>query len=210
MSKDDLETFVAWLGDERRCLAIRAEAKYSIEAARRRYKAEGISTQNKKYVNIAGGRASSSALRDALMDLLRSGLLTSEEQASIVMGPLLRSTAGAHITLMPFATSSTHGVTKELMGDAFIRANATSPDPDFDLQGLLKPDFSNHSWRRLADSQARRDMNVTENGRTSVSKEEIDLFFGWHEMELSQDMQLHYATLSLAERIHKARITGLM
>ena len=210
MTKDDLKRFVDWLGDARRCTAIRHEAKYSIEAALRRYKAEGISTQNKKYVNIAGGAASSGALRDALVDLTRSGLLTSEEQASIVMGPLLRSTAGAHITLMPFASSSTHGVMKELMGDAYIRANAISPDPDFDLQGLLKPDFSNHSWRRLADSQARRDMNVVEGGRAPVTKEEIDLFFGWHEMELSQDMQLHYATLSLAERIHKARITGLM
>ena len=193
-----------------RCNSIRKEAKYSVKAAEQRYKAEGASSQNKKYVNIAGGEASSPGLREALREIMESGLLSSSEQASIAMGPLLRATAGAHITLMPLASSSTYGVTKELMEDAYGRANKNSPDPDFDLQGLLAPDFSNHSWRRLADTQARKDMNVTEGGRVPVSKEEIDLFFGWHEMELSHDMQLHYATLSLAERIQKARITGLM
>ena len=164
----------------------------------------------KKYVNIAGGPAGSEGLTEALHELTRSGLIHSSEQASIVMGPLIRATAGAHVTLMPLASSSTFGVSKELLEDAYARANADSPDPHFDLQGLLQPIFSNHSWRRLADSQARRDMNVVEGGREPVTKEEIDLYFGWHEMELSKDMQLHYATMSLAERIRKARITGLM
>ena len=79
-----------------------------------------------------------------------------------------------------------------------------------DLQGLVKPNFSNHSLRRCADSQARRDMHNTENGRRPVTKDEIDLTFGWHEMELSKEMQLHYATLSLFSRLDNARITGLM
>jgi hypothetical protein len=210
MDRECLAALTQWLGHESRCSAIRTEAKFSIKAAEQRYKAEGTSSQNKKYVNIAGGAASSPGLREALNEVMSSGLLSSSEQASIVMGPLLRATSGAHITLMPLSSSSTYGVTKELMEDAFERANKTSPDPDFDLQGLLKPDFSNHSWRRLADTQARKDMNITEGGRAPVGKEEIDLFFGWHEMELSHDMQLHYATLSLAERIQKARITGLM
>ena len=44
-------------------------------------------------------------------------------------------------------------------------------------------------------------------GREPVTTQDIDLYFGWHEMELSQDMQIHYSTLSLAERIRQARIT---
>ena len=63
-------------------------------------------------------------------------------------------------------------------------------DPDFSLQGLLEPIWSNHSLRRLADSTARRHMHVTTDGRMPVTAEEIDIFFGWHETEMSQDMQI--------------------
>jgi hypothetical protein len=205
------EAFCAWLKSSDRCTAIREEAEYSVKKATERFKMKGPSSQNKKYINIAGGRAADEGLFTALTEVRASGLLSSPEtQATPAMGPLLRATDGAHVTLMPLASSSTHGVMKELLNDAHQRANSTTPDPDFDLQGLLTPDFSNHSLRRLADSQARKDRLVTEDGRQQVTHEEIDLTFGWHEMELSKDMQIHYATQSLAERIHQARITGLM
>ena len=39
---------------------------------------------------------------------------------------------------------------------------------------------------------------------------EIDLLFGWNEAEMELEMQLHYATMGLRERIKQARITCMM
>ena len=114
------------------------------------------------------------------------------------------------MTWMPLVPSSTYGTIKEILDKAHVASNRSSPDPDFDLQGQLVADFSNHSLRRLADTEARKKMHVTAGGRLPVTAQEIDLWFGWHEMELSKDMQLHYATMDLSSRILQSRITGLM
>ena len=53
-------------------------------------------------------------------------------------------------------------------------------------------------------------MKDTSFGRTPVEAWEIDMFFGWNEMEMSKDMQLHYASKSLFDRIMQARITCMM
>ena len=39
---------------------------------------------------------------------------------------------------------------------------------------------------------------------------EIDLLFGWNEAEMSKDMQMRYAKMSLRERIKQARITCMI
>ena len=43
-----------------------------------------------------------------------------------------------------------------------------------------------------------------------VTEQQIDLYFGWHEKVLLKNMQNHYASLSLRERMGLARITGML
>jgi len=111
---------------------------------------------------------------------------------------------------MPLAVSSTHTTVKELLTSACEIANRLEPDPDMSTQERKDAKLTNHSLRRCSDANARRDMNVSRPDRRPVSEREIDIVHGWHELELSKDMQLHYATLVLRERIQRARINGLM
>ena len=53
-------------------------------------------------------------------------------------------------------------------------------------------------------------LRYTGTSHRPVADREIDILHGWHELELSKEMQLHYATLVLRERIQRARINGLM
>ena len=53
-------------------------------------------------------------------------------------------------------------------------------------------------------------MKDTSCGRDPVEAWEIDMLFGWNEMEMSKEMQLHYATMGLIERIKQARITCMI
>ena len=85
-----------------------------------------------------------------------------------------------------------------------------TPDPDLEQSGRLQPKWTNHSWRRMADAAARRFMRDTSCGRDPVEPWEIDLLFGWNEAKMSKEMQMHYATLGLRERIRQARITCMM
>jgi hypothetical protein len=39
---------------------------------------------------------------------------------------------------------------------------------------------------------------------------EIDILLGWNEAEMSMEMQLHYASLGLYDRIKQARITCMI
>ena len=45
---------------------------------------------------------------------------------------------------------------------------------------------------------------------TGVTEDEIDIYFGWHERQLLRAMQVHYATMSIRERMATARITGML
>ena len=56
-----------------------------------------------------------------------------------------------------------------------------------------------------SDTVARRDMEATE-----ASAADIDLFYGWHERVLTKEMQVHYSSMSIKERMKKARITSRM
>ena len=106
---------------------------------------------------------------------------------------------------MPLDTSSTFKVTKEILARAFMVATAdpTDPDPCLDLPAGQEPKWTTHSLRRLADTVARRDR--TKNG---VTEAQIDIYFGWQERILKKAMQVHYASLSIRERMALAIITG--
>mgnify|MGYP007125929686 CR=1 FL=1 len=82
---------------------------------------------------------------------------------------------------------------------------AGSPDPEMVVQGLARPQWGHHSFRRLADTVARHTM-----GETGASEQDIDITFGWMEAFYSAKMQMHYATMSLFERMRSAGITGWM
>jgi hypothetical protein len=45
---------------------------------------------------------------------------------------------------------------------------------------------------------------------TGVTSDQIDIYFGWQEKILLLAMQVHYATMSIRERMNSAKITGMM
>ena len=178
---------------------------------RKRHKAESPGSQAKKHVSIAGGRADSREVRKALSEVktflirLKAERLPVEQaadMAAVVPGPLLISTQHALMGLQP---SSTYATMKQILTAACDAVGANDPHMSSQQRAIAK--WTNHSLRRAADTTARRTKLVTEHGREIVTTEEIDLYFGWHEEELSKDMQIHYSTLSLQERIRQARLT---
>ena len=80
----------------------------------------------------------------------------------------------------------------------------------FDLGEREVPVWTNHSLRRMADTNARENMRNLIEGRDEVLPWEIDLYFGWNEAKMSMEMQLHYASMGLRDRIKQARITCLI
>jgi len=208
---DDATALMEWLAGGGRSAGVLKHAKDSARYVRDRYKSEGTASQAKKHVLIAGGRANSAAVREALAEAegwaiaRMKGRLSPEDAkklVAVVPAPLLLSTQHMLMGIAPGSTSTTM---KELMTKACEEVGGQDPHLSAQLRQNAK--WTNHSWRRCADTTARRTKDVTDMGREPVTSQEIDLYFGWHEMELSQDMQIHYSTLSLAERIRQARIT---
>ena len=129
---------------------------------------------------------------------------------AVVPGPLLRATTGGarpQATHMPLAVSSTFAPTKELLEKAFEMSmeDPANPDPHLNLRRGEQPKWSTHSLRRLAATTARRHRE-----KSGATVDEIDLYFGWKEKILKKAMQMHYAGMSLFERMRSARITGWM
>ena len=160
--------------------------------------------QDKLYVNVASGTGSSRALVQIRDDLIALGV-----QATVVPGPLLLSSTGGKAstpTLMPLATGSTFKLTKEILGRAYAKAKADpqnlDPDLELDLGLGQKPKWTTHSLRRMADWVARRYRE-----QLGVTEADIDLYFGWNERVLLKAMQVHYALLSMRERMKKAKVT---
>ena len=172
---------------------------------------EGTASQAKKHVMIAGGRANSESIREALQEAKRwavkrfRGRLEPEEAEKLVATVPVALLLSTQHMLMGIAPGSTSTTMKELMEAACDAVGDTDPLMSAQLKKTAK--WTNHSWRRCADTTARRTKGDTSHGREPVTTQEIDIFFGWHEMELSHDMQIHYSTLSLFERIRQARIT---
>ena len=118
-------------------------------------------------------------------------------QAAVHAGSLLRSTW----------ISSTFAPTKAILVEAHRLANIdpSDPDPDLDVPPGKEPKWTSHSLRRLADTVARRYAEVT-----GTTEAQIDIYFGWQERLLKKAMQVHYASLSIFERMGLAKITGWM
>jgi len=172
--------------------------------AAERTKATGIGSQAKKYINVAGGRGS-----DVSLVALRDEIIAQGFHASVVPGPLLLASTGGKAsrpTLMPLSTSTTFTLTKEILTTAYLLANGdpANPDPDLEVDFAAgeKPKWTTHSLRRMADTVARRFKE-----RTGVSEADIDLYFGWNERVLLKAMQVHYAAMSVKERMKKAMVT---
>ena len=126
--------------------------------------------------------------------------------ATKVPGPLLLATTGGKrpaMKIMPLSTSTASTPTKELLTRAW--KELLGNDPDLDLAPGQEPKWSTHSLRRLADTTARRYMDVM-----GVTEDQIDIYFGWHEKVLLKAMQVHYASLSIRERMRLAKITGML
>ena len=105
--------------------------------------------------------------------------------------------------IMPLSTSTASTPTKGLLMRAWTKL--LGEDPDLDFPPGQEPKWSTHSLRRLADTTARRYME-----ETGVTEDQIDIYFGWHEKVLLKAMQVHYASLSIRERMRLARITGML
>ena len=111
------------------------------------------------------------------------------------------------IQLQPYSVGSAFKPTKELLERAHALANQDplDPDPDLDTDPRRECRWTTHSLRRLADTVARRYRQ--ESGATEA---QIDIYFGWQERLLLKAMQVHYASLSIRERMLLAIITGYM
>ena len=103
---------------------------------------------------------------------------------------------------MPLATTSTYTHLVSAIKEAHtISEGMEDPDPEFDLQGLEKPKFGNHSLRRHSDKVARESLPLhADLGRVELTKRVIDYFYGWLLKEMKKDMQLHYAGLDRRAR----------
>ena len=159
----------------------------------------------KKYINIAGGAWDDVNLARAMSEFEEKGF-----QVTKVPGPLLLTTTGGKGAVpmwMPFQVSSGFAPTKALLESAYLRANPIEgpPDPDLDVAAGESPKWTSHSLRRGADTVARRFRMVT-----GVTEDMIDIFFGWKEKILLRAMQVHYAAMSIRERMANAKITGML
>jgi hypothetical protein len=173
--------------------------------ARQRYAASGVASQAKKYVNVAGGNSRDRDLPKIVQELREMGLV-----ANVMAGPFLLATTGgrySNYTLMPLAVGSVGGAIKEVLDGAYemVMSDPDSPDPDIEIRAGKTPKFSTHSLRRLANTTARRYREETKTGT-----DEIDLYFGWNERVLLKAMQVHYAKMSIRERMTTAKITAKM
>ena len=74
------------------------------------------------------------------------------------------------------------------------------PGLELDLDGLEKPKWGHHTFRRTSDRFARESM-----GETGVSEEDIDDLFGWRQAERAKIQQLRYA--GRQKRSLRAKVT---
>ena len=177
---------------------VRAHAAVSRVKGLERYKASG--SMDKKYINVAGGRAGCHAVATASLELSRAGF-GDEGRLHVIGGPFGRATQGASTTHMPIVPRSTAEVVVKAHQRAYVLANADSPDLDLDLEGLDEPLWGDHSDRRGADTNARRSMGITE-----ATEMDLDLYFGWQERMYSQKMQVHYE--STFTRVRRKAVTS--
>ena len=177
--------------------AIALHARAMLAKAKQRRKA-GTKGEETRYVNIAGGPRNGDAVKTAMAWLQKQGLAA---YGDVVKGPLLRATHGRLLSHMPLAADSSYTHIMGALRDAW-EASQAMPEPDLDLalEGLDKPKWGHHSFRRTADKWARAAME-----ETGVDEDDIDELFGWKQKEREKDQQLHYA--GPGERARRAHIT---
>ena len=167
-----------------------------------RWRASG--SLDKKYVNVVGGAAGDRVIGATVTMLLKAGF-TEAGLVSTTAGPLVRATRGSnlltHMPLQPQTASEMSSVLQEAWDMA--NADPADPDPQRDLEGRDSPVFGEHSLRRMADTVARRTMELT--GATEM---DLDLMFGWQEKMYSRKMQIHYEQRFTRER--RAKVTSLL
>ena len=174
-------------------------ADYSLLRGGQRLSAD---SKDKRYVNLVGGVFGCDDINQVAREMTMAGL---ERSISVVPGPLMRSTHGKVLGFshMPLQPSTTYDLLHQCLPRAYELANANSPDPELDLQGLAEPLWGHHSLRRGADTVARHTMHLT-----GATERDIDLLFGWSEYLYKKVMQLHYE--SNMERDRRSRVTSMM
>ena len=116
---------------------------------------------------------------------------------------------------MPLASASLFSRTSEFLGEAAKLANADMDDLDPDLdtvvdaegKWLSKLKLTTHSFRRFADSSARKYLETHELPR---GEEKLDAQFGWNEAIAKKVMQTHYDAQTMRSRADRALLNSEM
>ena len=157
-------------------------ADYVLFRGRQRLTGDSL---DKRYINLIGGPRASPQLAALLAELHAAGF---GPWLDIVQGPLMRATHGEMpFCHMPIVPGSTYPILRPAFVEAYHLSNASSPDPELDLQGFDHALWGPHSLRRFADTVARETMHLSD-----ATEQDIDLLFGWQESRYTQKMQLHY------------------
>ena len=158
-------------------------------------------SEQKRYVNVVGGRRFGPDIEIVAEELTRAGFA---DWLHIVPGPLIRATHGKRLGFshMPLESGSTYSRMHEVMERAAAEVAERGTDPELDLQGFSEALWGHHSLRRFVDTVARQTMALT-----GASEMDIDLYFGWLERFYHQKMQIHYE--SRFTRTRRTAVTSL-
>ena len=138
-------------------VSVRKHRQTTMKYAKERLAAYGAGSATKKFVNIAGGRAS-----DPELGRVRQHMVTLGYTAHIVPGPLMMATTqgkgGLRVpTLMPLSSGTVSGQAGAYLRRAALAVGERGDDPDLDVPasevGKLK--LTSHSLRRLTDGVVR-------------------------------------------------------
>ena len=172
--------------------------------AKQRIKASGPKSSLKKFVNVAGGRRNDASLAALITELTAQGY---GDFIHFVPGPLILSTSGRRVTLMPLSSGSTFDATKSFLAKAALDANIVRSDPDPQIDMTLDELFSSakwgsHSFRHMADKLLKAYCKAN-----AIDMELIKVVLGWEENQRKKSMLNHYDQTSVLERVNRARIT---
>ena len=182
----------------------RSLAAETLRTAARRLKVVG--EEEKKFVNVWGGPASSRSFSILAGELTKEGV--ERERISTVAGPLIRGTCerGQVFTHTCFDPKSTLKDMKDIQMAAFLEMREVAGcDRELELEGRSVPYFVNHANRRLTDRVAMEAMRKEGSGLTSV---DVDLYMGWRLKLHSVTMNLHYSGDTREGRRRRARLTS--
>ena len=161
-----------------------------------------------KYVLLNEGPRNWEGHSILMNNLERLGLGKINEDIHLVPAPLLRAThsAGRLLTPMPLTYDAAHASMKLIFEHAWKASNPPGdPDPEFDLQGHAVAHWGQHSWRRMGEKTARDDKPQWT--ILGLTKDDVDLYSGWEQKTLSENMQIHYAGQQRDHRVRRCAIT---